>query len=1101
MDTSKDILFKKLDQFISKYYKNLMIRGVILSALLIIIYLVSISVLEYFTYFSILTRSILFYTSLVLIVAVLFFFVLVPCFKLFRVGKVLDYKTASLIISSHFSDLQDKLYNTLELIETSRNDSNSLLIASIEQRISTLRPIPFSFAINFRQNLKYLKYFTILFVLVSGILIFYPSVVTDGAQRIMKHDVYFEPKMPFTFELLNKSLNVEKGSDVDIDLKISGDYLPSSVELTYGGTSYFMKKISNLRFSYKMKNVNNSFNFTFSADDYSSKSFEIKVLSTPFLSSFKIVAEVPKYTGEKDFTIENIGDITVPFGTKLRWTFSTLNISDLKLTFDDDSISSHSSGNVFQIQRVAKKSSKYAIEASNPFIKNKSIIVYNLTIVPDLYPSIDVSSKTDSANNFMYYFNGTIKDDYGFDHLTFNYKVESSKSVKTYPVAINRSLVNQDFFYYINFAEFKAGDKLQYYFEVFDNDQINGLKSTKSQLFTFNIPTKEEVEKIEKKASADIESDMMKAMKLSKELKNDIESIQKKLLNQNTTEWEKTQLSQQLEQKHEQLMKLVENIKKENENKDNLLNNLNNEKNEQILEKQKEIQDLLNALMDDELKKMLDEYKKLMQEFEKNRFFEKSDDMKFSYEDLQKELDKNLELLKKYDVEKKVENTINKLNELKKDQDKLKDEVERGDLKKEDAAQKQEDLNKKLDDAKKDYNDALEKNSQLEKKMNLKKFDEEFKNLSNSMQQSSKEMKDGSKSKSQKKMKESSDQMQELANMMDQMMKMNQQKQNAEDEQALRQILDNLLTLSFEQETLIDDMKNVSYSDPKYIALSKKQLSVSEDFSLVKDSLFALSKRQPEISKPITEEISSISRNLLKVKDGFESRNSYTIQSNQQSVMSSFNNLALLLSEVLQSMQQQSNSNQQSSSDKQCKNPKKGKGSPSMSEMKSQQQSMKNQLQQMLDQLKSGQKSNQMGKQMSQMLSQQEKYQQMLNQLMKDGGITPEGTQKLNEIKQMIDQNKKDLINKSINSKLINRQDQILTRLLEAENAEKKRDTDTKRESKTSSEMKNSNPKDILKYKEKKNGSEELLLFENVKLNNYFKKMYDNYLININIKN
>jgi len=161
---------------------------------------------------------------------------------------------------------------------------------------------------------------------------------------------------------------------------------------------------------------------------------------------------------------------------------------------------------------------------------------------------------------------------------------------------------------------------------------------------------------------------------------------------------------------------------------------------------------------------------------------------------------------------------------------------------------------------------------------------------------------------------------------------------------------------------------------------------------------------------------------------------------------------------------------------------------------------MKQSLQKMIEQMKQGQGKPGMSQQLSKMMAEQEKYQQMLNDMIKDGGFSPDATQKLNEIKQLIDQNQKDIVNKSISPQTMFRQNQILTRLLEAENAENQRDKDTKRESNQAKQELFSNPNTFLKYKQLSNGNKELLKYDNIKLQSFYKKKYETYLLNINTR-
>jgi len=1098
METSSNILFSKLDEFIGKYYKNKIIKGILLSVLLFILYFISLSVLEYFSYFSIPVRRFLFYFSIVLILSVFSFYIIIPLLHLFKIGKILNYNKAAEIISKHFPEIQDKLRNTLELIDLSQTEVNSLVVASINQRISTLKPLPFVLAINVKENYKYVKILAFLFVLLIPAFMFYPSLFTEGATRIIKHETFYEPKMPFSFELINSNLNIEKGTDFTFTLKITGEYVPSNAEISIGTTNYFMQKIAPSKYTFTLKGINNSLDFYFIADEYKSKTYSLTVLPSPQILSFDLSADVPEYTGEKSFSLKNIGDISVPEGTKLHWNIEAIEANTIFLKYNDSSLLQFSSqGKLFEANLKAVKSTKYCILSSNNYIKQKQLLNYSITVIPDLYPTIEVDVKTDSLNMFLNYFTGIIKDDYGFSKMQFvYYKGSKTDSIIRIPIPISKGNASQEFFYGFDFSNFNSGDDIHYYIELFDNDGVNGPKVTKSSLFNVKIPTHAEVEKLDAQMTHSLENDMQKSMQMAKDLKKEIENTQKKLLNENTSNWEKAQLMKQLEQKQEQLMQLVNQVKEQNQKKNDITDLVKNQ-NQEILEKQKQIEEMMNNLMDDEFKKMLDEYKKLMDKFNKDAFFDKAEDMKLSLEDLEKQLDKNLELLKRMDVEKNIQNAIEDLKKLQDDQKKLSEKVDDKTQNKEDLAQKQEELNKEMDKLAEKYTDALKKNESLEKKMNLNDFKKEMSDLKQSMSQSEQEMKEGSKSKSQKQMKQSKDKMNNLEQAMTAMMQQNSKKQNSEDETQLRQILDNLLTLSFEQENLQKITRNLQISDPKYVDFLKKQLVLIDNFSIIKDSLYALAKRQPTIQKTVTNQIKDIERSFIKIKTGFDERNLPQINVNQQLVMTDENNLALMFAEILKDMQNQSQS--MSNSPSQCNNPKKkGKGM-SMSDMKSQQQGMKQQLQQMIDQMKQGSgKQGGLSKQLSKMIADQEKQQQMLNDMIKDGGFSPDATKKLNDIKQLIDQNQKDIVNKSVTPQTMFRQNEILTRLLEAENAENQRDKDTKRESNQAKQNLFSNPTTVLKYKQLTNGNRELLKYENIKLQSYYKKKYDMYLLNIN---
>lgn len=202
-----------------------------------------------------------------------------------------------------------------------------------------------------------------------------------------------------------------------------------------------------------------------------------------------------------------------------------------------------------------------------------------------------------------------------------------------------------------------------------------------------------------------------------------------------------------------------------------------------------------------------------------------------------------------------------------------------------------------------------------------------------------------------------------------------------------------------------------------------------------------------------------------------------------------------MLNEALENLEEQMANAQPG--DQECEKPGSGK-KPGMSLLQQQSESIKQQLQQMIEQMKSG-NSQKIGQQMGQSLMQHEMMQQMLREMMNNGSVGSDAKKQLQQIDNMLEQNRKELMNKSINAHTLARQNQITTRLLEAENAELERDFEDKRESQTADEF-YSNPVKFFEYKEKENYSIEYLNRNSHKLHNFYNNKYKQYLKNIETK-
>lgn len=103
-----DLLKKKLESFIRKYYKNQMIKGFIYSIALILgVYLI-ITVSEYFGNFGKGMRTFFFYSLILGALAILGRYIIIPLTKLLKIGNSLSYEQASEIVGNHFPDVKDK---------------------------------------------------------------------------------------------------------------------------------------------------------------------------------------------------------------------------------------------------------------------------------------------------------------------------------------------------------------------------------------------------------------------------------------------------------------------------------------------------------------------------------------------------------------------------------------------------------------------------------------------------------------------------------------------------------------------------------------------------------------------------------------------------------------------------------------------------------------------------------------------------------------------------------------------------------------------------------------------------------------------------------
>jgi len=1176
MTSNYNILISKLDEFIRKYYKNMVLRGLLYSTGMVLLFYLSVTVLEYFAHFNTGVRTFLFYSFLGVNAFIVGRLIVIPLLKLYRLGSVISYEQAADIIGQHFNNVQDKLLNVLQLHHTSSNleprTSNLLVEAAIDQKTKELKPIPFSSAIDLTENRKYLKY-TLAPVAVLFIILFAaPSMITDSTKRLVKHSTYYEKEAPFHFNIENKDLKAIQQEDFELQVKLTGNEVPDNIYVSIDGNEYKLNKENTVEFSYLFKNLQKTLHFKLAADGYQSKEYELSVLPNPILLNFNIALDYPKYLHKNNEVVRNTGDLLIPVGTKVTWNFNTQNTNLLRLSFSDTTLALHESAkDAYSFSSRIMSDKHYAITTANEFIRSKDSVLYSINVIPDQYPVIDVEDKKDSVSQKLHYFKGQVKDDYGFSELTFNYrfinKTDSSQNPKSeilnlpagqagpksVSIPVNKALTQDQFFYAwdLNTLNIASGDAIEYYFEIWDNDGVHGAKSTRTQKMIFKAPTLQEITENTDKNNSQIKEDLKETIKDAKDLQKQLNDLNKKVLEKKELTWEEKKKMEELLQKQTDLQHKVESIKNENQ-KNNTQQSEFKQVDQQIAEKQKELEELLKQVLTPEMKQKMEELQKLMSELDKNKVQDQLEKMKMNAKDVEKELDRALESFKRLEVEQKLQENIEKLNELKKDQDELAKKAEdkkedknskaenkkddknakaedkkddktakaedkkddknakaedKKDDKKADAKdleQKQAELNKKFEDFQKDMKDMEKKNKELEQPNQMENTDKKQEGIKQEMSKSDEQLQQNQKKKASESQKKAGQEMQELSEQMQSMQQKMQQEQQSEDAKALRQILDNLLELSFDQEALMNTAKQTATSNPQYTQIAQNQKKLQDDAKMIEDSLLALSKRQTKIQNTVNREINAINMNMGKAIAALAERQTSEAASRQQFSMTSINNLALILNESLQNMQQQS---QQSKPGKGSCNKPGGMGKkPSASNLRKMQQDLNEQIQKMKEAMEKGKKEGAKGKDgkgsngsqgMSEQLAKMAAQQEYIRQQMQKTGDGKEGGSKAGgDAAKKMEETETDLVNKLISQETINRQQEILNRLLDYEKAEKEKEQEEKRESNEAKKDYLRNPNAFLEYNRLKEREIELLKTVPPTLNPFYKSKVNDYFNN-----
>ena len=891
----------KLTQFIRKFYTNKLLKGSLLFISIGLLYFIFTVLIEYFLWLKPVYRTLLFWLFITVEICLLIQFIIIPLFYLFGFKKGITHEQSAKIIGNHFPEVQDKLTNLLQLQGTS--NASELVLASINQKTIELSPVPFKTAVNFKNNFKYLKYVAIPILIFLGFQFSgNQKIITNSYERVLDYKTAYTPPAPFTFIIKNKNFKALVNKNFTIEVTTKGKILPTDLKINFNSESYYLTKVAFNTYEYQFQNLQEKINFNLSANDVVSKDYQIKVVSVPSIINFKMELDYPSYTGKKDEIISNTGNITLPEGTLVHWKLNTKTTDSIQFIVKDSSYYFKKNKDLFSYKQRIFSATNYLIATSNSNIQFYEKLSYNLQVIKDEFPEIQVQSKPDSLDNQIIYFLGKISDDYGLKKLQLVYnQLDINKKIY-----INIPIKNNNYqqFTYVfpgNLA-LEKGKEYTYYFEITDNDSNHNFKKSKSNIFTYNKLTKTELEeKILEEQKDNIKNLDKSLQKLNKDQQvlKDIQQLQKE---KKTLSWMDKLKVKKIINKQDKQNALMKQFNKDIQRN---LENIQKDENQEDLFKE----ELKERLKDQELEiekneKLLEELKQLKDKINDEELFDKIEKLTKDNQSKEKSLEQILELTKRYYLNKKFDKIADELQILAKKQNELanKSDSENNKL-------AQDKLNNEFKKIQEDIESIKKENQDLKQPMQMDSQKESQESIKKEQEKASINLEKKQQKKAKKQQNSAAKKMEEMSSAMRKNMQSSSSNQLDEDIDMLRQILDNLLTYSFDQESLLIQFKNleVNFSLPNKL---KKQQVLKEHFKHIDDSLFTLSLRQPKISEVINHEITEVHYNINKSLERFSDLKIDLATTNQQYALVAANNLANLLSSMLNAMQNQQKNQQ-----------------------------------------------------------------------------------------------------------------------------------------------------------------------------------------------
>jgi hypothetical protein len=536
-----------------------------------------------------------------------------------------------------------------------------------------------------------------------------------------------------------------------------------------------------------------------------------------------------------------------------------------------------------------------------------------------------------------------------------------------------------------------------------------------------------------------------------------------------------------MQKQHQQMMeRQTENLQQTlDENKEDKAT-LKNKK----LQLQKRIEELL-AL--NKQKKLLDELKKIAEKFDKEELIKKTKAIAQKNKQQQRSLERILELTKRFYVEEKALQIANKLNKLSKTQDTINNNDD-------DVIFQQQKISQSFDKISKELDNLTKDNQQLKKPLDLPEISEDVKEVEKTLSKSNENLKNNQKQEAKKFQKKASKNMKKMSQQMQKAIADLQENTIDENIDDLRKILDNLIIFSFKQEGLLIKFNAISVSHPDFGNELKNQNELKTYFEHIDDSLFVLSMRLPQLTTKIQTELSNTHYNLGESLENLSNNRFDLAGSNQQYVMTSANNLADVLSNLLNDMQ----NNMGSFGNKGKKNSfslptliekQKGLSKKLREGLKSKQNPKNKQGKGSGGKKENGGLEEQNNGDLYKIYQQQNQLKRQLEEALRQGGVNKD----INKVLKTMEQLENDIIEKGFSQETIERIEQLEYQLLKLNNAFFEQGIDKERKSNSSKFSSQRKQIKALQFKKRFYNQMEILNRQSLPLHEDFEKKVKKY--------
>ncbi len=961
----------------------------------------------------------------------------------------------SLRVGEAFPSVKDRMANAIQVYRKKDlpeyGTSEVLAEASLVDAARDTDPFEFKKAVDFSGTIRPLR--VLILTLAAVILL---AAVSDswryGLFRMMHPSQFYKRLSAFEWTVLPGNEKIIQGDPVEIFARFTGSLPKRVILFMETENEHQTSQQLNEPYLFTLASASRSFRYWMRADREESPRYFIQVRKRPMIGRLQMKIFPPGYTRlGLQAMAPDMGDAEVLNGSMIDLEIvSTKPLDSAAMDLEDGStIPFQIDGNQASTRFLIGKEMHYSLSLKDTSgLSSDNPVRYSIRLRPDLFPIARILSpdgNTDLGEGMKVELLLDAEDDFGLTQGRIGYWVSknavSGEPTDTAFVSVpldpeRTSQFQTDWIWDLSVVELFPEDVVSYFFEVRDNDAVSGPKRGRSQVLTVRFPSIqemfEEIETEQDRQTASLEG----LLEQGRQLQNEMDRLDEALKSGKDISWENRKNFQEGLEKQESMEQEFQSLKDHLTEITEKLSQQNLAM--ETLEKYKELQNLYEEIATPELREAMDRLQESLQQIPEDQLRNELQKLQLSQEMFLQSIERTLNLLKRLKVEQKIQELIKRTDDLVQRQESLNRDL--GDP----GARSREDLSEDQGRIKNDANAFQQEMESLYQQMEqlkgmpmmdmesiMAKMDST--GIPDQLSRMQMDIYEGRLDVAAQRGGRSAADMNSMKEMLERMLDRMGKKNKERVQESLRRASYRLLQVSAEQEALSRQITNGSISRE---SAAERQASIQTGLSQIADSIYQISQEtfsiSPQIGKSLGMAKSSMSRSMQAL-----SQSDQNVTGEQARSSGLVHQAVLAIQEVSEGLDGQSGSAAEDFL-------------AGLDQIGGQQAALNRAL---MDLLGQGSLSPQAQAAMQRLAAQQRAIKEHLEKLISDHGEMSNITGRLDDVAQEMGSVLEDLNRRRPGQNTLERQEKILSRLLDAQKSLNQRDFSRDRKATTGTDI------------------------------------------------